>query len=192
MPGSRLLSASDFTPRDAARFWSRVSIQEPSACWLWTGALRKKFAHGDFRIQGRTYVTSRIAYVLHHGGPIGSEDIVRHKCDDPRCCNPAHLELGSHADNVADRVARGRSACGGRNGRAKLTEEQALICRDAHLLTQSELARIFGVSRRVVAQIRSGATWRYLSDQHPAHLLQNATLQEQQMAAHSCVLPAAN
>jgi hypothetical protein len=109
-----------------ARFWEQVAIGAPQACWLWTGKSSTGHGYGTFTSsyakalfpnkQSRTYLTHRMAYALHHG-PIEEALLVCHACDTPRCCNPAHLFLGSSLDNSRDMVRKGRSAKGIRNGR---------------------------------------------------------------------------
>lgn len=94
------------------------------ACWIWTAGVDKD-GYGKFtltlpRIGGKQQQVSvrahRIAYLLTVG-PLAGDQLVRHSCDTPACCNPKHLEPGSQVDNVADRVARGRSARGESHGR---------------------------------------------------------------------------
>jgi hypothetical protein len=94
------------------RFWEKVRILGPDDCWPWDSA----GAHSDrgrFKIQGRLYSPPRVAYALTKGKiPAGSGYhgcVVRHTCDNPPCCNPRHLEAGSHQDNVDDMVKRGRA-----------------------------------------------------------------------------------
>ena len=75
------------------------------------------------------------------------------------CINPEHLILGTHADNVADRVSRGRSATGVKNGRAKLTEDQVreiLASTDRHIV----LSKKYGVTPKVVRLVRRRAIWK--------------------------------
>jgi hypothetical protein len=98
-----------------ARFWSKVDVREPGECWPWT-AYRDRFGYGSYR-ELTTEVAHRVAYQLTNG-PVPRGTVVRHQCDNPACCNPAHLLAGSHATNVADRVARRRSATAA-NGRWK-------------------------------------------------------------------------
>ena len=85
--------------------------------------------------------------------------VVRHFCVYPACCNPQHLLLGSHADNVADRASRGRSATGEKNGRAKLTRELVAAIR-ASDLTDLEVAVRLRIDKTTVRKIRAGRLWK--------------------------------
>ena len=148
------------------RFWAKVAKAGPNECWLWT-AYRSAFGHGQFRVSkvpNRKDNAARIAYALSFG-PIPDGMVIRHKCDNPPCVNPAHLEIGTHADNVADRVKRGRSAIGSGNGRAKLTEKTADCIRVGYQIgnTKAQLAREYGVSQRTVADIVNGKKWKHVS-----------------------------
>ncbi|WP_078462271.1 HNH endonuclease signature motif containing protein [Sphingomonas sp. NIC1] len=107
----------------------------------------------------------RIAWAIHHDrepAPL----LVRHACDNPACCNPAHLLLGTHQDNMDDKTARGRGRTGRQdgehNGAAVLTEEQVgqiVQCfRDG--LNNQQIARRFPVSDSLVSRIRTGRSWR--------------------------------
>jgi hypothetical protein len=88
---------------------------------------------------------------------------VLHKCDNPGCCNPAHLFLGTHADNAADRDAKGRSAShsGEDNGKAKLTERQVLKIRVSNEGGVA-LAIKYGVTRYTISNIRLRKTWKHI------------------------------
>lgn len=84
--------------------------------------------HGRTRCLGKMWYAHRLAWTLANG-PIPDGMNVCHECDNPPCINVGHLFLGTHADNVADMVAKGRSAVGSRHGRAKLTERDVLDIR---------------------------------------------------------------
>jgi hypothetical protein len=105
----------------------------------------------------------RYAYELVFG-PIGGQLRVLHRCDDPSCVNPAHLFLGTIAENNADRNAKNRQARGETNGRAKLSEKQVRRVRrlNAGGVGQERLARRFGVHPKTIFQIVHGRTWRYV------------------------------
>ncbi len=101
----------------AARFWPKVDRSGP-ACWPWIGA-RNPGGYGNFGIGYRTHRASRVAYELTFG-PIPAGMFVCHSCDNPPCCNPEHLFLGTNADNLRDMATKGRAtggkATGDRNG----------------------------------------------------------------------------
>lgn len=104
------------------------------------------------------HVHRAVFHVAHGFFP----EVVRHRCDNPLCINADHLEPGTHEDNVADRVARERSAIGPRNGRAKLSEDQVRAIR-ADSRAKTTIAREFGVSLRLVDMIQKREAWRYLT-----------------------------
>jgi len=101
----------------------------------------------------------RHIYRLYKGAPKDGM-VIRHTCDNRKCINPEHLILGTHQDNVKDRVKRGRSANGKRNGRSKLTGKQALVIYKNKKNTRTELARKYNVDRQVIRKIQIGETWR--------------------------------
>lgn len=144
---------------DRARFWSKVEVGPIEACWPWRGS-RRRSGHGEVKLQGQSRSAHRVAYMLTVG-PVRADEIVRHVCDNPECCNPAHLRLGSHADNVADRVRRRRSAYGENSGRAKLREADVLHIAESEL-DGATLARMYGVSTHTIYAIKQHKTWRHL------------------------------
>ncbi|MBX3704004.1 MAG: HNH endonuclease [Steroidobacteraceae bacterium] len=96
-------------PVSPARFWSKVRRGAPHLCWPWQG-YRNRDGYGQYSTRSLGNVLAhRIAWQLVHGQS-DSEAVIRHDCDNRLCCNPRHLRRGTHADNVQDRVARGRSA----------------------------------------------------------------------------------
>ncbi len=96
--------------RDAAeRFWEKVDKRGPNDCWDWLAASRTPAGYGVFRENGRNHIASRYAYTLHYG-PISAQNYVLHSCDNPLCCNPAHLRQGTQLDNVHDAIERRRLA----------------------------------------------------------------------------------
>jgi hypothetical protein len=90
----------------AARFWSKV--EKGQGCWTWTAG-RNADGYGWFKISGGPKVAHRVAWELTNG-PIPEGLIVRHRCDNPPCVNPGHLELGTHKDNRRDCSQRGRAS----------------------------------------------------------------------------------
>ncbi len=98
------------------RFWSKVDRKSDDECWLWT-ARRDKDGYGQIRIgsevDGSTQNTRahRLSWELANG-PIPNKLQVMHLCDTPPCVNPRHLRLGTHKENMADKVQKGRAAVG--------------------------------------------------------------------------------
>jgi len=133
----------------------------PNGCLEWRGSQDKD---GYGRIgRGRRgegmECTHRVAYEAAFG-PIPMGMNVLHRCDNPPCCEPTHLWLGTDLDNMADRDAKGRTAVqkGERNGNAKLTLGQVEEIRvDARLLR--EIAADYGVGQSMVSLIRNGKRW---------------------------------
>lgn len=107
---------SSMSEKQANRFWALVTKCAPDECWLWAGFILK--GYGRYTIRKKIYPAHRIAYFLHHGvdpGPL----LVCHDCpggDNPRCCNPAHLFLGTEGDNTRDAAKKGMMPIGDRNG----------------------------------------------------------------------------
>jgi hypothetical protein len=97
------------------RLWSNVDIGPPDACWEYQGS-RQRFGYGRLQVSGVRHLTHRLAYELVNG-PIPKGQEVLHRCDNPPCCNPSHLFLGSKADNCKDRAAKHRTASGDSHGR---------------------------------------------------------------------------
>ncbi|HXI18492.1 MAG TPA: HNH endonuclease signature motif containing protein, partial [Chloroflexota bacterium] len=111
------------------RFWSAVQICAEVDCWEWQ-LFRDKRNYGRVGIaRGKSpQLTHRVAWELANG-PIPDGLLVCHSCDNPPCCNPAHLFLGTDQDNVDDMRRKGRGAFGERSGGSKVTAEQVLEIR---------------------------------------------------------------
>ena len=125
---------ADLTPKDVERFWSKVDTSAgPDGCWPWTAA-KVKFGYGYFSVRRggrtRTWRAHRVAYEQAYETDPG-DMVVLHGCDNPWCCNPKHLSLGTHQDNENDKVSKGRQAKGERYSSSKLTEEMVREIRRA-------------------------------------------------------------
>jgi len=87
-------------------FWNLVQCGSPEECWPWRG-MKDRHGYGVFKLSATAKITaSRLAYILGHG-EIGKAHVCHH-CDNPPCCNPGHLYLGTPATNAQDKVQRGR------------------------------------------------------------------------------------
>lgn len=148
-------------PREE-RFWSKVDRSGgPDACWPWIAG-RFPSGYGVFQDRGRSLRSHRVAWSLTNG-PIPDGAVIRHHCDNPPCCNPAHLEPGSVQENAADRVARNRQPGGELAPRAKLTRASVIEIRlryDGRRGILTALAREYGVSRTTITRIVTGRLWQ--------------------------------
>jgi len=111
----------------AERFWNKVN--KTGICWVWTGARIIKSTHPYGLIWNDAHTqrlrAHRVAWELTNGQKIPAGKHILHSCDNPPCVNPAHLRVGTDADNHRDRIERGRSPRGEHNPMAILTLKQA-------------------------------------------------------------------
>ena len=147
------------------RSWRFVSIGEN--CWEWTGA-KHPFGYGMIGSGGkfgRPLPSHRVAWEAFWG-PIPPNLSVLHRCDNPPCCNPAHLFLGTDADNVADMDRKGRrrtvAHAGERHWKARLTEIDVREIRSSSE-THAKLSRHYGVAATAIANIRARRLWRHVT-----------------------------
>lgn len=120
--------------------------------------------YGRLRVNGKKVLHHRLVYCLAHGIALAAIEglHVMHTCDNPSCVNPAHLKLGTHADNMRDKAVKGR-AKGELAGRAKLTEAEVLMLRKlAPLIQYKVLAEQFNISVPTVKDIVARKIWRHI------------------------------
>lgn len=132
-------------------FWERIPTHlPPDVCWEWTG-VTSPWGYGKF---GNN--TAHRVMFEHHNGPIPSGLLICHHCDNPPCCNPAHLFLGTPKDNMQDMVRKGRNV-----DRRKITPEDATAIRTAHASGTStrELAERYGLVPDHIFNIVRGKRW---------------------------------
>lgn len=162
------------TARELARFMSKVVMV--GDCWTWTGATNNA-GYGLFRFRGKTVTTHRLSY-QHHVGEIPESDgyhgtCVLHRCDVRNCVNPAHLFLGSNAENIEDMHAKGRarkcSPKGERHGMAKLTSADvlAIVAAVGQGRSKTSVARDFHVTPSMVGRITKGRAWTHVTGLNP-------------------------
>ncbi len=101
-------------------FWSQVDRSVPDDCWPWAGK-RDRHNYGYFYVKSdkKTMGAHRWAWKFAVGA-IPEGMFVCHRCDNPPCCNPAHLFVGSHKANTADMLAKGRQSRGPRPRRTRV------------------------------------------------------------------------
>lgn len=143
-------------------FWSMVSIKDEKSCWEWMACKSKKgYGSIHWTAIGEDKA-HRVAYILAIGN-IPSDMCVLHKCDNRSCCNPNHLYAGTNAQNVIDKISRGRQPCliGERNGRAILSSENILEIREMRRsgYKLKDISAKYGVTMSNISQICLGKRW---------------------------------
>lgn len=151
--------------------FARVVINDAD-CWGWIGAKKGTAPHlyPCLNDDGRRLVSAcRLSFQFFNGAiPDGHE--VCHRCDNPECCNPAHLFLGTARENAEDKSRKGRSVHSERSHFAHLTAEQVheIRRRATRGETQQSLAQSYGVQQACISKIVLRRTWRHLEEQCPA------------------------
>lgn len=138
------------------------SIPVPeSGCWIWLGA-EKGNGYGNVRRKGANLTAHRASW-MESNGEIPEGIQVCHKCDTRLCVNPAHLFLGTRAENMQDCVSKNRQAKGPDLPQSKLTEVEVLSARRlrASGRTFQEIADRFGVDRMTISSAIKGKTWSH-------------------------------
>lgn len=146
------------------RFADRIVTNPATGCHDWTGK-KDRDGYGILRENGRDVRAHRAAWEAAHGRRVPRGLVVSHRCDRPSCVNSDHLEAKSQPANIADRQRRDRQAKGSRNGRSKMTEEQVAAAKRVLAdgrVPDARVARMLGVSKSVVRDIKAGKTWDHV------------------------------
>lgn len=147
--------------------WPRIEKHGADECWPWQGAKNDR-GYGQFRMNGVLFYAHREVAKLS-GAIYQDGDDTLHSCDNPPCCNPAHLSPGTTQQNLSDMHARGRWSIphphvGEAHVRAKIKEADALAIRRRNQSGESQrsLAKEYGICQAQVWRICSGASWSHL------------------------------
>ena len=148
------------------RFWEKVDKCE-TGCWEWRGYTNSE-GYGVINKDGKKMLSHRVSYEIHHPLTQPIQDIkmcVMHSCDNPKCVNPAHLSLGTHQDNMTDKVEKGRHPIGEQIHQAKLTEQQVIEIRNRYTGKRGQhqqIATEYGLDRSTISKIITRKTWANL------------------------------
>lgn len=176
-----------YSEKDIKRFWSKVdkdrsqTFYNGTRCWEWTEGQHKNGGYGAVWIGNKGRRAHCVSYEIAYGDITSEKPFVLHHCDNPLCVNPQHLFLGTHQDNMADKVSKGRQAhgethgaythpesrrIGESNGRAKLTKENVVEIRGRYGRfgkggeTLKQLAKEFDVTFALIAKIVKKELWK--------------------------------
>ena len=147
------------------RFFSHVNKADPNECWPWTGSANQS-GHGEFFVSKTRGKVPAHAFSLElatgQACPAGKETC--HHCDNPPCCDPAHLYYGTRQQNIDDMWQRGRGRRGSDHRAARLTEESVVQIRHRYAAGEfaKDLAAEFNVTTGAVVAVVLGKNWRHV------------------------------
>ena len=137
----------------------------PESCWIWIGYISRRY--GTISMNNRPVRSNRASWILHNG-PIPDAMFVCHHCDNPLCCNPSHLFLGTVHDNNRDMKQKNRHAFGSRTAGVILQYDEVDEIRDALKIEYrgigASLARKYNVSEATISAIKHGRNWKWRID----------------------------
>lgn len=150
---------------EETRLLKRIATTSPNECWPWTGAVIKKGWHGEWRnAAGEVELVHRAAWRLFKS-QIPDGMCICHRCDNPICCNPSHLFLGTKSENLLDMWAKGRAkpqrVFGEKHGMSKLTAELVLEIRSSKE-SGVELARRLKLTPTTICDVRKRRSWKHI------------------------------
>ena len=147
------------------KFWVKLRLVEATGCWEW-GPCRNRSGYGWLNNKwAASQLAHRTAWELINGG-IPEGLCVLHRCDNPPCCNPDHLFLGTRHDNAKDCIKKGRWPLGSSRYNAKLTENDAHEVRQSFqkgVETPVALAKRFKVSSAAISAVLRRKSWKHVS-----------------------------
>lgn len=159
----------DISDETIKAFWAKVDVSSASECWPWNGASSPN-GYGNIRINSSYMKAHRAAWIIAHFD-IPAGFIVCHACDNPSCCNPGHLMLGTIRSNYVDMATKGRAqhrknkAVGTRNTNAKLDSNKVAAIRNKYFsgeANQYELANEYCVTQSTIGAVVRNKTWRHI------------------------------
>ncbi len=174
MPGPHPNPLPEPRQIDADRFWEKVRIGSEDECWPWTAATSNRGygLFGRYDKRGGLVLATRMAFRMFYGGD-PYPCYVLHQCDNPLCCNPEHLFLGTKSDNMQDCLSKGRHYSvtlpelilrGEAHGMARLTNSDVVAIR-AHKVSPeavATLAKQYQLNASTIRRIRARRLWKHI------------------------------
>lgn len=154
------------------RFWIKINIpedwKEKDQCWEWT-AYCDKDGYGHFTLYDTNVVRSSRFVYEQYNGPIPEGKLVCHTCDNPPCCNPNHLFLGTIKENSHDMVRKGRAP----EGRKEFGSEFAILTEldiqdilNMKYKNFKEISENLGVAHNTINSIFTRRTWKSITNNY--------------------------
>lgn len=146
-----------------SHFWLRVhTTADDTECWLWKGCTNGR-GYGQYRVNGKCWATHRYAWTVSYGR-IADGLCILHKCDNPPCCNPKHLALGTQQENMQDKQIKGRQLFGKHVNVAKLDDVMALQIFQRLDSGESphQIAKTTPICASTIYSMKKGVTWQHL------------------------------
>lgn len=162
----RITGPIPYSEEDTKRvFFQTIVKDKKTNCWVWTGAASK--GYGWIRYKQKSIMAHRYSYLIHKG-QFDKTKCVLHKCDNPPCCNPDHLFLGTRADNRKDCIAKGRAVYlkGVNHGSHKLNPRQVSEIRASYGwrgiggMSAPALAKKYGITTSGIWHVLLGKVWK--------------------------------
>lgn len=140
---------------------SNITINDKE-CWEWQLSCAPR-GYGHTWFNNKRYRVHRLMYDLFKGGV--KDKLVMHSCDNPKCCNPEHLMLGTNADNSQDMVDKKRSLKGGNHPNTSLTTSDVEAIKSLLFLniTQRYIAECYNLSISAISLIKKGKNWGHVA-----------------------------
>lgn len=151
----------NLTDKQIEKFWAKIDVKGEDECWEWL-AKKDRDGYGRITFNGKKDGCHRIAWMLKNGD-IPKGLLACHTCDNPSCCNPSHLWIGTIKDNMQDRTKKGRTCRGENSGRSCLTEQKVEDIREKYeskRYTQEKLSKEYAVTTTTISDIVRNKTWR--------------------------------
>jgi hypothetical protein len=127
-----------------------------NGCWEWNG-VKNDAGYGMVWLNGKLNRVHRIVLSKKLNRELLSTEVTRHMCNNPACCNPEHLEVGTTQDNINDKMLAGRQAKGEKSGASKLTDKQVNEIRELNgKMSLRDIGKIYNIHYVHVSRIQSG------------------------------------